>query len=141
MRTCYFLIVLATVQALGCVGSSDTPIASNAAKQDKQELTTERAKAAIVQMVADGNAPFGTPADADAINNLPVEKAEDGRYHLGAFTLAPNESKFSLSVIPRGPGKACAFFYDGQFVWRNSRWEAKITGESSALAEWPSREP
>jgi hypothetical protein len=140
MRARLLITISIVASPLGCAENPEAPLAADTAKQSEQPLTAERAKAAIVQMVASSKSRFGTPADADAINKLPLEKEESGRYRLGAFTLNPNESRFNLSVIPRGPGKACAFFCEGKFTWRNARWEAEITKESSALGDWPARD-
>jgi hypothetical protein len=136
-------ILLSLALALPLGYSATTPAEAPREKgpaRQEETLTAEGAKAAIVRMVRDGKAPFGDPADAVAIEKIPLEKADGGRYRLGAFTLDPARKAFSLAIIPRGPGKACAFFYEGRFLWRDGAWRAEAALKASALGEWGGNE-
>jgi hypothetical protein len=98
------------------------------AEPGEQELTPERAKAALLEMMRskagkdlgwfDGNV-------ADEMARRKIEAEEDGWYAwTAAFRFHPARGIYTFVVAPRPGVRACVFEYEGTFVRRDGAWSA-----------------
>jgi hypothetical protein len=107
-------ISLAALAAAGC---------PSARKPDADLPLAERAKAALIQLMEDGENPF-KGVDPDRMRNVPVVVRAPGRYAWGAFDLdlvrAVYRAEFGTEQLQRR--------YSGRF---------KIDMEGGWHAQWP----
>lgn len=86
----------------------------------KVDLTPERAKDALVEMMRQVPVPLIYPAGAPELRSEKVKESE-GKTRIGVFEVDVAKKTFSLEYT-----QGCLFSYKGAFEWRDGAWAAKV---------------
>jgi hypothetical protein len=90
-------------------------------------LTTEEAKAALVELLRRAPTAFERKLKWDDLAKQPVITRGPGRHSCGDFRISLPDAKYQITVT-----HGCVFEYEGTFQFRGKRWTASQPHWTSA---------